>query len=489
MKEERNGSALPIEASLQEMEAKAEPLDWMRWAKAQADLYGEKLQNPAYFGVFTGKTSEGETFTLAGVGRLMGFRVWVSKQGVRGALDVKGKTVAEDWEREGAPFAAMPFSALFACCRRLYDKAKALLPADYASVPWLGGVKSLFLEEEEQLAADFYLPEQEVFGTSKGQKLFSAGTLPREVILQERDKGVRVRGKAKSIAYSPDKKTYVQRLEKVLESLKSKEIDKIILARRCEIESQGALDWQQYASHLYDTYYQEYFYTFRQGDESLWCGISPSILFKQHGGIVECRVLAGSRKHYACEERNACMRRELAEDPKDIEEHECALSHVLEQWQKADMGTVQIAKRREVMETPYAFHLLSQVEVSVKEEVSCFDCMGTLYPSPSVWGIPEDKAEGIIKHTETFDREYYGGVYGWFNFQGDADFAIVIRSAKVQGNRLSVFGGGGIIAASQPESEYDETVGKMYPLVSWFSNVSKEGTLLPDEKGQTQSAD
>lgn len=481
MKEERDGLVLPIEASLQEIETRAVPLDWMHWAKDQVDLYEEKLQNPAYFGVFTGKTSAGERFTAAGAGRLMGFRVWVSQQGVRGELDLNGKTVAEDWEREGAPFTTMPFSSLFACCRRLYDRVKDILPTDYASVPWLGGVKSLFLEKEEQLAADFYLPEQEVFGTSARTMLFTAGTLPREIILQGRDKDARVRGKAKTIAYSPDKKTYVQRLEKVLECLKNKEIDKIILARRCEIESRGNLDWQQYASHLYDTYYQEYFYTFRQGDDSIWCGISPSILFKQHGGIAECRVLAGSRKHYASEEMNARMRQELSVDPKDIEEHECALSHVLEQWQKANMGTVQIARRREVMETPYAFHLLSQVEVSLNKEASCFDCMGTLYPSPSVWGIPEDKAESIIKHTETFDREYYGGVYGWFNFQGNADFAIVIRSAKVQGNRLSVFGGGGIIAASQPEGEYDETVGKMYPLVSWFSNVSKEGTLLPDE--------
>lgn len=470
-------------AVLKKIEWEKTPLELLRWIERQANNDTGAVCNPAYFGVFTGKDPEEDIYTVASAGRLGGFRVWVSRQAVCGQIDFCGAVVFEETDIEGAPFSTVPFEQIFSCCHRLYNQVKAFIPEQHVSVPWLGGVKSILLKEESQIAVDFYLPELSVFGKKEDWRLFEREGLSCELdgVLDEKYFPTQV--KAKSIRYYPDKQTYVKRLDKVIRRLKSREIDKIIIARQCVIEGNESLSWTEYASWLYEKYFQEYFYCFRQGDKNVWCSISPSVLFKQHDGAAECRVLAGSRKHYASEEKNAHMRKELQEDPKDREEHECALAYVLAQWSQSHIGRAQITKRREIMETPYTFHLLSEVKVPVETNVSCFRCMKVLYPSPSVWGIPKEAVEETLKSAETFEREYYGGVYGYFNFRGDADFSIVIRAAKVQENRLSVYGGGGIISASDAESEYEETVGKMYPLVAWFSNIDNDGHIVP-EKGQ-----
>lgn len=445
---------------------------------------GGELNNPPYFGIFTGKAPGGDTYTVAGAGRLGGFRVWVSGQEVRGQIDFCGTVVFEERDTEGAPFATVPFRQIFSCCHRLYERVKAFIPEPYRVVPWLGGVKSLLLKEEPQTAVDFYLPELSVFGKKEDWYLFKREGVSREGERIPDETGSHPRVKAKTICYHPDKPTYVERLDKVIHRLQKGELEKIIIARQCVVEGEHPLSWAEYASWLYENYYQEYFYCFEQGEEGVWCSISPSVLFKQHDGIVECRVLAGSRKRYASEEKNACMKKELQEDPKDREEHECALTCVLAQWEQSHLGQAQIAKRREIMETPYSFHLLSEVQVPVEKEVSCFRCMEVLYPSPSVWGIPKNAVEETIGYTEAFEREYYGGVYGCFTLRGEADFSIVIRTAKVQGERLSVYGGGGIIAASDAQSEYEETVGKMYPLLAWFSNMDKYGRIASENAAE-----
>ena len=104
----------------------------------------------------------------------------------------------------------------------------------------------------------------------------------------------------------------------------------------------------------------------------------------------------------------------------------------------------------------------------LKENVSCFDIIGAIYPPATIWGIPVDRTERLLAQTEPFDRGYYSGVYGYWNYEGIADTALVIRSAKVENGAVSVYAGGGIVKLSNIDAEFDETVNKMGPLLSYF---------------------
>lgn len=207
---------------------------------------------------------------------------------------------------------------------------------------------------------------------------------------------------------------------------------------------------------------------FRQGEEAMWIGISPEIIMKQQGGRAVTKPLAGTRSKSEDAAQNTKILQDLTSANKDIVEHEHALYFMVDQLKRAGIGEVKIDKNKTVLETPYAFHIKSEISMILKENVSCFDIIGAIYPPATIWGIPVDRTERLLARTEPFDRGYYSGVYGYWNYEGIADTALVIRSAKVENGTVSVYAGGGIVKLSNIDAEFDETVNKMGPLLSYF---------------------
>jgi anthranilate/para-aminobenzoate synthase component I len=197
-------------------------------------------------------------------------------------------------------------------------------------------------------------------------------------------------------------------------------------------------------------------------------GISPEIIMKQHGSVAVTKPLAGTRQKFDDDAVNKKVRAELTSTSKDIIEHDHALRFMVSQLEKADIGEVKIDKNKTVLETPYAFHIKSEISIKVKEKVSYFDIIGAIYPPATIWGIPVDRTEHILAETEPFAREYFTGIYGYWNFAGDADAALVIRSARIEDDTVSVYAGGGSVKYSDGDAEFEETVNKMRPLLSYF---------------------
>ena len=440
------------------------------WVEELLHRYQDSICCGKYQSVFRCMNIKDENVLIGAAGRLVGMRILVSRSAIQGELDYHSEPVFTITEASEEGFQSIPFQQIFTLCNRLRNKLKDLVGPEFYRVPVLGGLKSIILSDEPQEIINYYLPEIELFGTGNRFSLFAAGYIPEQISLPgEAEKQSHALCPINSKVQCPGKDEYMVRMAGVLEKLKSDFVQKVVVARKCTVTPCEAFDKLDYTAYLLDQYFQEYFYLFRQGEDAYWTGISPEIIMKQSGSVAVTKPLAGTRKKCDDDAVNQQVRKELTATSKDIIEHEHALYFMVDQLEKAGIGKVNIVKNKTVLETPYAFHIKSEISVQLKEGVSCFDIIGAIYPPATIWGIPVDRTEHILAETEPFSREYFTGLYGYWNYAGDADTALVIRSAKVEDGTVSVYAGGGIVKYSDPNAEFDETVNKMRPLLSYFT--------------------
>ena len=440
-----------------------------RWVEELLHRYSDSICCGKYQSVFRCMDIEDKDVLIGAAGRLVGMRILVSRSTIQGEVDYHSNPIFTISEPSEEGFQSIPFQQVFALCNSLRDKLQDLVEPEFYRVPLVGGLKSIILSDEPQEIVNYYLPEIELFGKGNKFSLFSAEYIPEQLSLPgEPQKETYTVCHISSKVQCPGKDAYMVGMAGVLEKLKSDFVQKVVVARKCTVTAAESFDKLDYTAYLLDRYFQEYFYLFRQGGDEYWTGISPEIIMKQHGSIAVTKPLAGTRKKHDDDAVNEKVRKELTSTSKDIIEHEHALYFMVNQLENADIGKVTIDKNKTIYETPYTFHIKSEISIQLKEHVSCFDIIGAIYPPATIWGIPVDRTEHILAETEQFNREYFTGVYGYWNYKGDADTALVIRSAKIEGDTISVYAGGGIVKDSDPNSEFEETVNKMRPLLSYF---------------------
>ncbi|WP_329737054.1 chorismate-binding protein [Clostridium phoceensis] len=447
------------------MDAK-EMVCWVEEVKADCK---KEICSRGYQSVLRCFDIEGRDVLIGAVGRQAGIRVLVSRTKLIGRIDINDETVLTMEPSPEASFESIPFEAVFSLCNQLRDRLKEMISPEFYGVPVLGGLQSIILGDCLQEIANYYLPEIELFCTEGGAQLFTASHISQQLHLSPRAAhppklSCPMLGRTEY----PDRDEYRKRMDHVLDELKRDDLQKIVIARKCTVEVPDEFDRCDYAAYLFDHYFQEYFYLFRQGGD-YWLGISPEIIMKQSGNRAVTKPLAGTRKKEDDEARNAAIREELTSTNKDIVEHEYALNFMVQQIQSAGIGEAQIDQNKIILETPYAFHIKSEISMQLKEDVSCFDVINAIYPPATVWGIPVDRVERVLAQTEPFSRGQFTGVYGYWDYRGNADTALVIRTAQLGQHSVSAYAGGGIVKYSDIDSEFNETVNKMQPLLSYFN--------------------
>ena len=137
-------------------------------------------------------------------------------------------------------------------------------------------------------------------------------------------------------------------------------------------------------------------------------------------------------------------------------------------------GTVKVTELMGVEKYSHVQHIVSNVESEIRTDRDAFDALRSCFPAGTVTGAPKIRAMEIISDLEKSPRGPYAGAVGYFDFTGNMDFAITIRSIVVSGNRASVQAGAGIVADSVPEREFRETEHKMGAMLQAIRS-SKEG--------------
>ena len=190
-------------------------------------------------------------------------------------------------------------------------------------------------------------------------------------------------------------------------------------------------------------------------------GSSPEALVKCHAGQAQLRPIAGSRPRGADEARDAALQAELLADPKENAEHV-----MLVDLARNDLGRVAVAGSvcvdpyRVIERYSHIMHIVSGVKGRLNPGQDAFDLFAATFPAGTLVGAPKVRAMQLIDELEPVGRQLYGGTVGYFGQHGDMDQAITIRTLVFRGDTYSYQAGGGIVADSLAQAEYDELMAK-----------------------------
>ena len=195
-------------------------------------------------------------------------------------------------------------------------------------------------------------------------------------------------------------------------------------------------------------------------------GASPEIMCRVENGEMTVRPLAGTRRRGATPEDDKALAEELVNDPKERAEHIMLVDLARNDIGKvAEIGSVQIGDLLTVERYSHVMHLSSTVTGTLRKGLTAFDAMKSSLPAGTLSGAPKVRAMEIIDEIEPHRRGPYGGAVGYFDFSGNMDTCIALRTMVIQGKTAYVQAGAGVVADSDPTSEYQETVSKAMGLL------------------------
>lgn len=208
-----------------------------------------------------------------------------------------------------------------------------------------------------------------------------------------------------------------------------------------------------------------YSFFVKMGDFSL-VGSSPEILVRCKNGRATVRPIAGTRKRGANKEEDIFNEKDLLNDKKEIAEHLMLIDLGRNDIGRiAKVGTVRVTEKMIVEHYSHVMHIVSNVEGDIRDDVDALDCVMAGFPVGTVSGAPKIRAMEIIDELEHEKRSFYAGGVGYFSSDGSVDTCIALRTGLLKDNKLYVQAGGGVVADSDPEAEYQESCNKARALL------------------------
>ena len=190
-------------------------------------------------------------------------------------------------------------------------------------------------------------------------------------------------------------------------------------------------------------------------------GSSPEILVRLENGEIELRPIAGTRHRGINAAEDRALEVELLADPKERAEHLMLVDLGRnDAGRVAKPGSVEVRDLLVVERYSHVMHIVSGVHALLADDRDQFDVMSACFPAGTVSGAPKIRAMEIIEELEPERRGPYAGAVGYFGFSGNMDFCITIRTFIMRDNDLWIQAGAGIVADSDPEKEFEETLNK-----------------------------
>ena len=195
-------------------------------------------------------------------------------------------------------------------------------------------------------------------------------------------------------------------------------------------------------------------------------GSSPEILVRLRDGVVTIRPIAGTRPRGKDAEEDQALAEDLLADPKERAEHLMLLDLGRNDVGRvAEIGTVKVTEQMTIEYYSHVMHIVSNVQGRLDPGCDAMDALAAGFPAGTVSGAPKVRAMEIIDELEKDRRGVYAGAIGYFGAAGAMDTCIALRTALLKSGTMYVQAGGGIVADSDPEAEYQESRSKARALV------------------------
>ncbi|MGB5272921.1 MAG: anthranilate synthase component I family protein [Flavobacteriaceae bacterium] len=202
-----------------------------------------------------------------------------------------------------------------------------------------------------------------------------------------------------------------------------------------------------------------YLFYFDYGDFKIF-GSSPEAQLIVKDGKAEIHPIAGTFKRTGNDEKDAALAKKLTEDHKENSEH-VMLVDLARNDLSRNGNMVQVANYREVQFFSHVIHLVSKVTGQKKKDIPTMKVVADTFPAGTLSGAPKHMAMQLIEKYEKTGRGYYGGAIGFMDFKGNFNHAIMIRTFLSKNHQLYYQAGAGLVAASDPENELQETYNKL----------------------------
>ena len=227
-----------------------------------------------------------------------------------------------------------------------------------------------------------------------------------------------------------------------------------------------------------------YLFCLKMGSRHL-VGSSPETLLRFGGGKAELRPIAGTRRRGADENEDMRLADELLSDEKERAEHLMLVDLGRNDLSRfCESGSVQVTDFMSVERYSHVMHLVSDISGEAKRGVDAFDALAAAFPAGTLSGAPKIRAMEIINELEPERRGPYGGAAGYLGYGGNMDLAITIRTLQIGDGVTSVQAGAGIVADSNPQSEFEETKMKARAVAKAIEAADSLDTLDVNNMGK-----
>lgn len=205
-------------------------------------------------------------------------------------------------------------------------------------------------------------------------------------------------------------------------------------------------------------------------------GSSPEMFVRLEGRTASLRPIAGTRPRGADSNADTALAQELLADPKERAEHVMLVDLGRNDLGRVcEYGTVTVSDFFTIEKYSHVMHIVSHVEGKLKPDLTAFDLVRASFPAGTVSGAPKVRALEIISDLEPDARGAYAGMVGYFGFDGNMDTCLAIRTMVGRGNTFTVQAGAGIVADSDPSTEFQETVNKASAMLKAIEMAETNG--------------
>ena len=201
---------------------------------------------------------------------------------------------------------------------------------------------------------------------------------------------------------------------------------------------------------------------------------SPETLVRLQDGRLVTFPVAGSRPRGKDEAEDEVLIDDLMADAKELSEHNMLVDLGRNDLGRiSDFGSVEVTKYQMIHKYSKIMHICSQVEGNIRKDRDALDAIQSVLPAGTLSGAPKIRACEIIDELEPEPRGIYGGALGYIDFSGNLDTCIAIRMAVKKKNKVYVQAGGGIVADSKPDMEYEESANKAKAVMLAIENAKE----------------
>lgn len=267
------------------------------------------------------------------------------------------------------------------------------------------------------------------------------------------------------------KEEYATVVEKTREYIRDGDIFQAVISRRFVSDYEGSLI-NPY--RVLRTTNPSPYMVYMNMDDVEIMSTSPETLVRLQDGRLVTFPVAGSRPRGKDEKEDEALIEDLMQDEKELSEHNMLVDLGRNDLGRiSKFGSVEVTKYQMIHKYSKIMHICSQVEGDIREDKDSLDAIKSVLPAGTLSGAPKIRACEIIDELETEPRGIYGGALGYIDFSGNLDTCIAIRMAVKKDNKVYVQAGGGIVADSKPDMEYEESANKAKAVMLAIQNAKE----------------